>query len=74
MSFGDISFNFCAQNVHIPEIKHYICTVKDRTWSGYNSLPFERIPCLMLIHLVANAVFWLNALAPSDGVSESLSP
>ena len=28
----------------------------------------------MLIHLVGNAVFWLKAIPPSDGVSESLSP
>ena len=33
-SFGDISFNFCAQNEHIPEIEHYIYMVKDHTWSG----------------------------------------
>ena len=43
-SFGQISFNFCAQNEHIPEIEHYICTVKDRIWSSYNSLLFECIP------------------------------
>ena len=73
-SFGDISFNFCAQDEHIPEIKCCICTVKDRTWSGYNSLPFERIRCLMLTHLVANVVFWLNAFPHSDGASDTLSP
>ena len=74
MSFGDISFNFCAQNKHIPDIKCCIRMVKDHTRSGYNSLPFEWIPCIMLIHLVGNAAFWLNAFPPSDGVSESLSP
>ena len=39
-SFGNISFNFCAQNEHIPEIEHYIHMVKDCTQSRYNSLPF----------------------------------
>ena len=73
-TFGDISFNFCTQNEHIPEIEWYICMVKDHTQSGYNLIPFECIPCIMLIHLVGNAVFWLNAILPSDGVSESLSP
>ena len=73
-SFGDISFNFCAQNEHIPEIECYIHMVKDCTQSGYNLLPFECIPHLMVIHLVANAVFWLNAFPPSDGILDSLSP
>ena len=39
--FSDISFNFCSQDEHVPEIECYIWTVKDRTRSGYNSLPFK---------------------------------
>jgi hypothetical protein len=73
-TFGQVSFNFCAQDEHVPEIEHFIRTVKDRTRSGYNSLPFEHIPCLMLICLVANAVFWLNAFPHADGASATLSP
>jgi hypothetical protein len=73
-TFGQVSFNFCAQDEHVPEIEQYIRTVKDRTRSGYNSLPFERIPRLMLICLVANAIFWLNAFPHADGVSDTLLP
>ena len=53
---GHIQFNFCAQNEHVPEIKRFIRTVKDRARSGYNSLPFKRIPQLILIRLAA----WLT--------------
>jgi hypothetical protein len=56
------------------DIKRYICMVKDHTRSGYNSLPFEQIPCLTLIWLTANAVFWLNAFPRSNGISDTLSP
>jgi hypothetical protein len=73
-TFGDVSFNLCAQDEHVPEIEQYIHTVKDRAHSGYNSLPFEYIPRLMVIWLVANAVFWLNAFPHTDGVSNTLSP
>jgi hypothetical protein len=73
-SFAPVSFNLCAQDEHVPDIERYICMVKDRTHSGYNSLPFERIPHLKLIRLVANAVFWLNAFPHADGVSDTLSP
>jgi hypothetical protein len=73
-TFESVSFNLCAQDKHVPDIECYICTVKDWTRSGYNSLPFKRIPCLMLIWLVANAVFWLNAFPHADGVSDTLLP
>jgi hypothetical protein len=73
-TFGDVSFNLCAQDEHVPEIERYIRTVKDRARSGYNSLPFEYIPRLMVIRLVCNAVFWLNAFPHADGVSDALSP
>ena len=68
-----VSFNFCAQNEHVPEIERYVRTVKDRTRCGYNSLPFERIPRLIIMRLVSNAVFWLNAFPHADGVSDTLS-
>jgi hypothetical protein len=73
-AIGQVQFNFCAQNEHVPEIERYIRTVKDRVRSSYNSLPYSRIPRLMIIRLVANAVFWLNAFPHSDGASSTLSP
>jgi len=41
---------------------------------GYNLLPFEHVPWIMLIRLVCNAVLWLNAFPHSDGISDMLSP
>jgi hypothetical protein len=69
-----MSFNFCAQDEHVPEIERFVRTVKDRARSAYNSLPFEHIPRLMVISLIANSVFWLNAFPRSSGVSDTLSP
>lgn len=71
---GQFQFNYCAQNEHIPEIERFIQTVKDRTQSGCNSLPFRRIPRLMVIRMVSNALFWINAFPHKDGVSSNLSP
>jgi hypothetical protein len=73
-AFGQLQFNFCAQNEHVPEIERFIRTVKDRARSGYNNLPFSRIPRLIIIRLVSNAVFWLNAFPHKDGASSTLSP
>ena len=66
--------NCCAADEHVPNIEHYIWTVKDRVRSTYRMLPFKCVPQLILIHLVKNAVFWLNTLPARDGVSSVHSP
>ena len=66
--------NCCAADEHVPDVERYIRTVKDRVRSTYRMLPFKRVPRLILIHLVKNAVFWLNALPARDGVSSIHSP
>jgi hypothetical protein len=71
---GHIQFNFCAQDEHVPDVERFIRTIKDRTRSCYNTLPFSRIPRLVIIRMVYNAVFWLNAFPHRDGASSTLSP
>ena len=66
--------NCCAADKHVPDVERYIRTVKDRVQSTYCMLPFKRVPWLILIHLVKNAVFWLNALPAMDGVPSTRSP
>ena len=66
--------NCCAVDEHVPDMERYIWTVKDRVQSTYHMLLFKHVPRLILIHLVKNAVFWLNALPARDGVSSIHSP
>ena len=66
--------NCCAADEHVPDIEHCIRTVKDRVRSTYCMLPFKHVPWWILIHLVKNAVFWLNVLPARDGVSSVHSP
>ncbi len=72
-SFCSITFNLFAQDEHVPEIERYIRTMKDHSQSGYNSLPFEQIPRLVVVRLVGNSIFWLNAFPHEDGISGTLS-
>jgi hypothetical protein len=51
----------CGANDHIPDIECFIRTVKDRSRSTYRMLPFKYIPCIVLIQLVKNVIFWLNS-------------
>ena len=64
--------NTCGADEHVPEIKRFIRTVKDRVRSVYHSLPYKYIPRLLLVHLVKAAVFWLNAFLHRDGISDQL--
>jgi hypothetical protein len=63
------NINRAAANKHVPDIKCPIGTIKDSTKSTYRMLPFRRIPRIVLIHLVKNAVFWINAVPTNDGIT-----
>jgi hypothetical protein len=70
----DITLNTVANDEHVPEVERYIRTVKDRTRSVYNSLPFKRMPARMIVEMVSHSVFWLNSFPALDGISRTLSP
>ena len=82
--FGDYEFevlrtwhpnlNTTSANEHVPNIERHIRTIKDSTRSTYCMLPFRRLPHIALIHLVCNAVFWLNALPTNEGITRQYSP
>ena len=59
---------------HQPDIERAIQTVKDRVRSTYWMLPFNYIPRLMVIHLVRNTIFWLNAFPTANGWSSKHAP
>jgi len=52
-----ISMNICEANEHVPEIKRYIRTVKERVRSTFATLPFERYPPRLIIKIIYNCVF-----------------
>ena len=66
--------NTAAEDEHVGDIERCIRTIKERTRCRYQTLPYKRIPRIMLIHLVRNAVFWLNAFPAEDGVGGQHSP
>ena len=66
--------NTCAANEHVPDIERCIRTVKERTRCTYNTLPYQYIPRVMLIHMIRNTVLWMNAFPSRNGVSTLHSP
>jgi hypothetical protein len=48
--------------------------IKEQGRGILNTLPFKKMPRLMLIELVYHVVLWLNAFPAKPGVSATLSP
>ena len=66
--------NLASSNEHVPEIERRIRVVKERCRATRHSLPFPRIPKLLTIHIVLNAVKLLNFFPTKGGVSDTISP
>jgi len=49
-----------------------IRTIKERIWAIVNQLPFKTFPHRLIVEMVYNVTFWLNAVPHSDG--EVMSP
>jgi hypothetical protein len=66
--------NLASPNKHVPKIEWQIRVVKERSRAAHHSLPFQRIPKLLMIHIVLNAVKMLNFFPIKGGISDTLSP
>ena len=66
--------NPSSREEHVGEIERYIRTIKDRMRCIYNTLPFDRIPKVLVIEMAKAAVFWLNAFPAANGLSADVSP
>ena len=64
--------NTMAAKEHVPEVERKIRLIKERGRGILNTLPFKKMPRLVLIELVY--MLWLNAFPAKSGVSETLSP
>ena len=71
---GGPRVNLTSASEHVPEIERRIRVVKERARSFRHSLPFNRIPKLLTIHIVFVAVKLLNHFPPKGGISEIISP
>jgi hypothetical protein len=69
-----IQLNVVSAGEHVPEIERYIRTVKERVQCIYNSLPFKRMPPLLILEMVKSSVQCLNNFPSRAGVSETMSP
>jgi hypothetical protein len=58
----------------VPEVERHIRLIKERGRGILNTLPFKKMPQVILIKLIYHVVLWLNAYPTKSGVSDTLSP
>jgi hypothetical protein len=66
--------NVTSEDEHVPEVERYIRTIKERARSVYNTVPFKKMPGVMIVELVHGSNYWLNMFPARDGVSSTQSP
>jgi hypothetical protein len=66
--------NLATTNEHVPEIERRIQVVKERTRAVRHSLPYKRIPHLLMIWIVFGCVRMLNFFPAKGGISSTFSP
>jgi hypothetical protein len=69
-----LAINTTAAKKHVSEVERKIRLIKERGRGILNTLPFKKMPRLMLIELIYHVVLWLNAFPANSGVSETLFP
>jgi hypothetical protein len=68
------TINLASADEHVPEIERKIRVVKERTRALRHSLPFNRLPRMMTIHMVLNVVKLLTYFPTKAGFSNHWSP
>jgi hypothetical protein len=69
-----LAINTTATKEHVPEVERKIRLIKERGRGIQNTLPFKKMPRLMLIELVYHMVLCLNSFPSNSAVYETLSP
>jgi hypothetical protein len=71
----DVNLNLPVAGEHIAEIERHIPVVKECCHGILNTLPYPKLPQMMLIHLIHFVVMWLNNLVfRHAGVLENHPP
>ena len=66
--------NLAAANEHVPEIERIVWLLKEQTRSVRISLPFNKVPSVIIIYLVLSVSTFLTYFIAKSGISKTMSP
>ncbi|KAI2498511.1 Reverse transcriptase (RNA-dependent DNA polymerase) [Fragilaria crotonensis] len=69
-----VEVNAVTMDSHVGEVERSVRTIKERLRTCVHGLPFERLPKLMIRHMVIEAVRCLNQFPWKHGISDDMSP
>jgi hypothetical protein len=69
-----VAFNTTAAQEHVGEIERKIRVIKERARGTFNTLPYKKLPRMMIIELLHFCVMWMNSFPVKSGISEKMEP
>jgi hypothetical protein len=69
-----VAFNTTAAREHIGEVERKIRVIKERARGTFNTLPYKKLPKLMVIELLHFCVMWMTLFPVKSGISKKWSP
>jgi hypothetical protein len=69
-----VTLNRCSREEHVHVAERRIHTLKERYRCICNTLPFKKLPGMLVVQMVSTCNFWLNIFPPKDGISRNINP
>jgi hypothetical protein len=69
-----MALNTTAAHEHVGEIERKIRVIKERVRGTFNTLPYKKLPKMMVVELLHFCVMWMNSFPVKSGISEKWSP
>jgi hypothetical protein len=69
-----VALNTTAVREHVGGIERKIRVIKERARGTFNTLPYKKLPKMMVIELLHFCVMWMNSFPVKSGISKKRSP
>jgi hypothetical protein len=69
-----VTLNIFSHEEHVPVAELRIHTLKEQCQCICNTLPFKKLPGMLVVQIVSTCNFWLNIFPQKDGISRNIKP
>jgi hypothetical protein len=69
-----VALNITAAREHVGKIERKIRVIKERARGTFNTLPYKKLPKIMVVELLHFCVMWMNSFPAKSGISKKWSP
>ncbi len=69
-----VALNTTSAREHVGKIEQKIRVIKERARGTINTLPYKKLPRLMVMELLHFCVMWMNSFPVRSGIPDKWSP